>query len=49
VDFIPCSIELSGMDITLVNTMSREKILRKYVDSVKDNYDYVLTDLNPTL
>jgi len=49
VDFVPCSIELSGMDITLVNTMSREKILKKYVASVKENYDYVLIDLNPSL
>ena len=42
VELLPANIELSGVDVTLVNTMSRETILRQYIDAVKNNYDYVL-------
>jgi chromosome partitioning protein len=49
IDVIPCNIELSGMDIALVNTMSREKVLKQYIDEVKGAYDYVLMDCPPSL
>ena len=44
VDLMPANIELSGMEVSLVNVMSREKILKQYLDSVKRDYDYVLID-----
>ncbi len=44
VDFIPANIELSGMETFLVNTMSRERVLKNYLSQIKDNYDYMLTD-----
>jgi chromosome partitioning protein len=47
VDFMLANIELSGMDVSLVNAMSREKILKQYLDGVKRQYDYVLLDLCP--
>lgn len=49
VDFIPANIELSGMETFLVNTMSRERVLKNYLSQIKDNYDYVLIDCTPSL
>ena len=39
VDLLPANIELSGLEVTLVNTMSRETILREYLNSVREQYD----------
>jgi len=47
VDLLPANIELSGAEISLVNAMSRETILRQY--AVKTQYDYVLLDCHPFL
>lgn len=44
VDLMPANIELSGMEVSLVNAMSRETILRQYLEDVKQSYDYVLID-----
>ena len=41
---MPANIELSGLEVSLVNTMSRETILKQYLDTVKHKYDYVLID-----
>jgi chromosome partitioning protein len=46
---MPANIELSGIDVTLVNTMSRETILKQYIETVKRNYDYVIVDCMPSL
>ena len=49
VDLMPANISLSGMEVSLVNAMSREKILKQYLDTVKRQYDYVLIDCMPSL
>lgn len=49
VDLIPSNIELSGLEVSLVNAMSRETILKQYLDTVKREYDYVLLDCMPSL
>jgi chromosome partitioning protein len=49
VDLIPSSIELSGMEMSLVNAMSREFTLRTYLNEVKHGYDYALIDCMPSL
>jgi len=49
VDLMPSSIELSGLEVSLVNAMSRETILRQYLDTVKANYDFILLDCMPSL
>lgn len=49
VDLIPSSIELSGMEVSLVNAMSRETVLKQYLDTVKRDYDYILLDCTPSL
>ena len=49
IDVIPSNIELSGIETALVNTMSRERVLKNYIDTVKDRYDYVILDCTPSL
>ena len=49
VDLMPANIELSGLEVSLVNAMSREKILKQYLDTVKREYDYILIDCMPSL
>ena len=49
VDLMPANIELSAMEMSLVNAMSREFTLRTYVNAVKKNYDTVLIDCMPSL
>ena len=48
-DFVPGNRSLSAVEVGLVNVMSRETVLRRYVDSVKQDYDYVLLDCRPSL
>ena len=40
VDLLPSNIELSGFEVRLINAMSRERVLKIYVNEVKKNYDY---------
>ena len=49
IDLMPANIELSAMEVSLVNTMSREIVLRNYLKEVKGKYDYVLIDCMPSL
>lgn len=49
VDLMPGNIELSAIEVSLVNTMSRETVMRTYINKVKDKYDYVLIDCMPSL
>lgn len=49
VDLLPSNIELSGLEISLFNVMSREFILKGYVDEIRGNYDYILIDCMPPL
>ena len=42
VDLMPADIQLSGMEVSLVNAMSRETILRQYLDTVKGQYSHIL-------
>ena len=43
------NIELSGMEISLVNAMSREQTLKLYLSDLKKDYDYILIDCMPSL
>ena len=49
VDFMPGNIELSGLETSLVNVMSRETVLRTYIEQQKERYDYILIDCMPSL
>ena len=46
---MPANIELSGMEVSLVNAMGRERILKEYITQLKGKYDYVLIDCSPSL
>ena len=49
VDLIPANIELAGLEVALVNSMSREKMLKQVLDSAKREYDFILLDCMPSL
>ena len=49
VDLMPANIELSAMEVSLVNTMSREIVLRNYLNVAKKDYDFILIDCMPSL
>ena len=49
VDLLPANIELSGLEVTLVNTMSRETVLQECLRSVQEQYDVILLDCCPSL
>ena len=49
VDLIPANIELSAIEVSLVNVMSRELILRSLVEKLKDFYDFIIIDCMPSL
>lgn len=49
IDLMPGNIELSGLEVSLVNVMSRESVMRSYVDTIKEYYDYILIDCMPSL
>ena len=49
VDLIPANIELAGLEVALVNSMNREKMLKQVLDSARREYDYILLDCTPSL
>lgn len=48
-DYVPCNIELSGIEVSLVNVMRREYLLKQILRKVKELYDYILIDCSPSL
>lgn len=49
VDLIPANIELAGLEVALVNSMNREKILKQVLESARREYDFILLDCMPSL
>lgn len=49
IDFIPASIELAGLENILVNTISRENVLKNFLSKFREKYDYILIDCLPSL
>ena len=49
VDLIPANIELAGLEVSLVNTMNREKMLKQVLEGAKHEYDFILLDCTPSL
>ena len=48
-DIIPAHIDLVGAEIEMINMPNREHMMKKVVDKVKDNYDFVIIDCSPSL
>jgi chromosome partitioning protein len=46
---IPCNINLTGAEIELVGVLSRETRLKKALDSIKSQYDFIFIDSPPSL
>lgn len=49
IDLMPCNIDLSAVDVSLVHVLSMEFIMKTYVDSMREFYDYILIDCMPSL
>ena len=49
VDLVPANIALAGTEVSLVNAMSRETVLKQYLDTIKKDYDFILLDCMPSL
>lgn len=49
VDLLPSNIELSGLEVSMANVISREVIMKEYIEEVKKQYDYILIDCMPSL
>lgn len=49
VDLVPANIELAGLEVALVNAMSREKVLNQVLAQAKQEYDFILLDCAPSL
>jgi chromosome partitioning protein len=49
VDLVPANLELAALEMSLVTAMSRETAMRRFLEQVKSNYDYILIDCMPSL
>ena len=49
IELMPGNIELSGLEVSLVNIMSRETVLKQYLEHIKKDYDYILLDCMSSL
>jgi len=48
-DICPANIDLAGAEVEMVNLMSRESILKRGLNKIKDNYDFIIVDCPPSL
>lgn len=49
IDLMPCNLKLAELDLKLIGVMRREYILKRYIDQVRSEYDYVLIDCPPSM
>lgn len=49
VDLIPSNLDFSTMEMKLVNAMSREQIMKRCINNLKKDYDYIILDCQPSL
>lgn len=48
-DLLPAHIDLVGAEIEMINLPNREKMLRKALEKIKDEYDFIIIDCSPSL
>src|ERR1051325_889599 len=46
---LPAHIDLVGAEIEMINLPSREKMMRKALEKIKDDYDFIIIDCSPSL
>ena len=49
VDIVPANISLAGINSTLESAMCRETVVKRFIDTVRDDYDFIIIDTNPSL
>lgn len=49
IDIVPSNKLLTGMDVSLFSVEDREKVLKEYLELLKDEYDYIIIDCMPSL
>ncbi len=49
IDLVPANVQLSGLELSLINEYGREVVLKQYIDEVRLNYDYIIIDCAPSL
>ncbi len=49
VDLVPTNLEMAGMELTLVNVVCRELVIKGYIEKIREKYDYILIDCPPSL
>jgi len=48
-EIIPATVDLAGAEVELVRMPGREKLLKKYLETVRSSYDYICIDCPPSL
>lgn len=48
-DLIPAHIDLVGAELELINLPNREKMMRKVIGKIRDEYDFIIVDCSPSL
>lgn len=48
-DLMPANIELAALEVSLVNTISRETVLKEYIAAIRERYEYIILDCSPSL
>lgn len=48
-DLLPAHIDLVGAEIEMINMPNREKMMRKVLAAIKDDYSFILIDCSPSL
>jgi len=46
---LPSNVNLAGAEIELIGIKGREYILKKYIDEIRDDYDFIIIDCPPSL
>lgn len=49
ISLIPSNLELSSLEVSLINAMSRENTMKNCIADLKNKYDYILIDCMPSL